>query len=159
MNRRGVYAAFAAKVAAPQFMSRLSGKRPQHFAVAAFLVSLATVFAAAPASAQLNPAQTVRIIVPFAPAGSSDVLARLLQQPLAEQLKQNVIVENRAGAGANIGTAEVARAAPKRLHAVAGFECAGGQSGAVQERALRSVQGLCADRGAAGSAECVRGEG
>jgi tripartite-type tricarboxylate transporter receptor subunit TctC len=112
MNRRGVYAAFAAKVAAPQFMSRLSGKRPQHFAVAAFLVSLATVFAAAPASAQLNPAQTVRIIVPFAPAGSSDVLARLLQQPLAEQLKQNVIVENRAGAGANIGTAEVARAAP-----------------------------------------------
>ena len=112
MKRRGVYAGFAAKVMAPLFMSRFGGKRPQHFAVAAFLASLATVFAITPASAQLNPAQTVRIIVPFAPAGSSDVLARLLQQPLAEQLKQNVIVENRAGAGANIGTAEVARAAP-----------------------------------------------
>jgi tripartite-type tricarboxylate transporter receptor subunit TctC len=98
-------------MAATLFTSHLP-RAPQHFAVAAFLVSLATVFAAAPACAQLNSAPTVRIIVPFAPAGSSDVLARLRQQPLAEQLKQNVIVENRAGAGANIGTAEVARAAP-----------------------------------------------
>ncbi|HUC51939.1 MAG TPA: tripartite tricarboxylate transporter substrate-binding protein [Xanthobacteraceae bacterium] len=40
------------------------------------------------------------------------MLARLLQQPLQQEIKQNVIVENRAGAGANIGTAEVARAAP-----------------------------------------------
>jgi tripartite-type tricarboxylate transporter receptor subunit TctC len=54
--------------------------------------------------------QTIRIIVPFAPAGSSDTLARLLQQPLQEELKQPIIVENRAGAGTNIGTAEVARA-------------------------------------------------
>jgi tripartite-type tricarboxylate transporter receptor subunit TctC len=54
--------------------------------------------------------KTIRIIVPFAPAGSSDVLARVLQAPLQAELGQTVIVENRAGAGTNIGTSEVARA-------------------------------------------------
>jgi tripartite-type tricarboxylate transporter receptor subunit TctC len=67
---------------------------------------------AAPAFAQLDASKTIRIIVPFAPAGSSDVLARLLQGPLQQELKENVIVENRAGAGTNIGTSEVARATP-----------------------------------------------
>lgn len=66
----------------------------------------------APAFAQLDTSKTIRIIVPFAPAGSSDVLARLLQGPLQQELKENVIVENRAGAGTNIGTSEVARANP-----------------------------------------------
>ena len=47
--------------------------------------------------------------MPFAPAGSSDVLARLLQSPLQQALGQTVIVENRAGAGANIGMVEAAR--------------------------------------------------
>lgn len=109
MNQYGINAARAVR---SLFTLALSRGRTRHFATAAFLVLIATFFAGQPASAQLNPAQTIRIIVPFAPAGSSDVLARLLQQPLQEQLKQNVIVENRAGAGANIGTAEVARAAP-----------------------------------------------
>jgi tripartite-type tricarboxylate transporter receptor subunit TctC len=65
-----------------------------------------------PASAQSAAGKTIRIIVPFAPAGSSDVLARVLQAPLQQELGQTVIVENRAGAGTNIGTAEVARADP-----------------------------------------------
>jgi tripartite-type tricarboxylate transporter receptor subunit TctC len=64
------------------------------------------------ASAQGGTGSTIRIIVPFAPAGSSDVLARLLQAPLQEELKQNVIIENHPGAGTNIGTREVARATP-----------------------------------------------
>src|SRR6201996_7128111 len=76
----------------------------------------AVIFASAgfvaPAFAQLDSSKTIRIIVPFAPAGSSDVLARLLQGPLQQELKENVIVENRAGAGTNIGTSEVARATP-----------------------------------------------
>jgi tripartite-type tricarboxylate transporter receptor subunit TctC len=76
------------------------------------ILAVLALLAPSPAAAQLNPSQTIRIIVPFAPAGSSDVLARLLQQPLQQELKQTVIVENRAGAGANIGTVEVARAAP-----------------------------------------------
>jgi tripartite-type tricarboxylate transporter receptor subunit TctC len=111
MSKRGVYAAFTTAAFRPRLSKALKA-RGKHFATAAILVSFATVFAGQPASAQLDPAQTIRIIVPFAPAGSSDVLARLLQQPLQQELKQNVIVENRAGAGANIGTAEVARATP-----------------------------------------------
>lgn len=55
---------------------------------------------------------TIRIIVPFAPAGSSDVLARVLQGPLQQELKQTVVVENHAGAGSNIGTVDAARAKP-----------------------------------------------
>ncbi|HYA05224.1 MAG TPA: tripartite tricarboxylate transporter substrate binding protein [Xanthobacteraceae bacterium] len=80
-------------------------------AVAAAVLAWAPV-AAAPALAQAGAGKTIRVIVPFAPAGSSDVLARVLQGPLQDELKQTVIVENRAGAGTNIGTAEVARAAP-----------------------------------------------
>jgi len=110
MNRGGVCAGLAAKVSISLFTQSCAGKR--HFATAAFLVSIATSFLASPASAQLAPSATIRIIVPFAPAGSSDTLARLLQQPLQEELKHTVIVENRAGAGTNIGTSEVARANP-----------------------------------------------
>jgi tripartite-type tricarboxylate transporter receptor subunit TctC len=80
----------------------------------------ASVFASAglaspPASAQSNTGTPIRIIVPFAPAGSSDTLARVLQGPFAQALDQTVIVENRPGAGTNIGTSEVARAAPDGL--------------------------------------------
>jgi tripartite-type tricarboxylate transporter receptor subunit TctC len=65
--------------------------------------------------AQGSSRDVIRIIIPFAPAGSADVLARLLQPPLQEALKQTVIVENRAGAASNIGTSEVARARPDGL--------------------------------------------
>jgi tripartite-type tricarboxylate transporter receptor subunit TctC len=78
-------------------------------AVAAFLLTAAGFVS--PAFAQLG-GKTIRIIVPFAPAGSSDVLARLLQAPLQQALNQTIIVENHPGAGTNIGTAEVARSAP-----------------------------------------------
>src|SRR5215469_7917379 len=107
MNRSGVYAAPTVAM----FISH-SFRVIFRFAPAAILVSLVTAFAGSPASAQINPSATIRIIVPFAPAGSSDTLARLLQQPLQEELKHTVIVENRAGAGTNIGTAEVERANP-----------------------------------------------
>jgi tripartite-type tricarboxylate transporter receptor subunit TctC len=79
-----------------------------------FIVVLGGAVLAGPraARAQLNATRPIRIIVPFAPAGSSDVLARLLQSPLQQALGQTVIVENRAGAGANIGMVEAARAEP-----------------------------------------------
>jgi tripartite-type tricarboxylate transporter receptor subunit TctC len=65
-----------------------------------------------PAFAQFSSGQPIRIIVPFAPAGSSDVLARALQSPLSQALEHNVIIENRAGAGSNLGTAVVAHSRP-----------------------------------------------
>ncbi|CAN5427895.1 tripartite tricarboxylate transporter substrate binding protein BugE [soil metagenome] len=56
------------------------------------------------------PNRTVRIIVPFAPGGSTDVVARAVAQKLTTELKQTFVIENKAGAGSAIGTAQVARA-------------------------------------------------
>lgn len=58
------------------------------------------------------PAKSVRIVVPFPPGGSTDVVARLLAQRLSEKFGQQFIVENRAGAAGNIGTNVVATSAP-----------------------------------------------
>jgi tripartite-type tricarboxylate transporter receptor subunit TctC len=65
-----------------------------------------------PALAQAYPSRPVRIVVGFAAATGADILARLMGQWLSERLAQNFIVENRPGAGAIIGTVEVAKAAP-----------------------------------------------
>lgn len=84
-------------------------------AAAAALATMVLAGASGAASAQTGSSGIIRIVVPFAPAGSSDVLARVLQQALQEELKQTIIIENRAGAGSNIGTSEVARARPDGL--------------------------------------------
>jgi tripartite-type tricarboxylate transporter receptor subunit TctC len=58
------------------------------------------------------PERPVTIVVPFAPGGANDVVVRIIQQPLSEALGQPIIVENRGGAGGNIGFGFVARARP-----------------------------------------------
>jgi tripartite-type tricarboxylate transporter receptor subunit TctC len=70
------------------------------------------VFTGARAQAQTYPAAKITLIVAFAPGGVADTLARLIAQGLGERLHQNVVVENRGGAGGNIAAADVARAAP-----------------------------------------------
>jgi tripartite-type tricarboxylate transporter receptor subunit TctC len=72
------------------------------------------LMAAAPASTAfaIYPERPVTIVVPFAPGGANDVVVRIIQQPLSETLGQPVIVENRGGAGGNIGFGAVARAQP-----------------------------------------------
>ena len=62
--------------------------------------------------AQQSPSKPVRIIVAFSPGGTNDILARLMGQKLTESLGQTMIVDNRAGAGGNIGTDMVAKSAP-----------------------------------------------
>jgi tripartite-type tricarboxylate transporter receptor subunit TctC len=58
------------------------------------------------------PTKPVTFIVPYPPGGGTDVIARILQEPLAHQLGQPVVIENRGGAGGSVGTAAAARAAP-----------------------------------------------
>ena len=69
-------------------------------------------FGAAHAQTAAWPTRTVRLIVPFTPAGTTDIAARILAQRLSERLGQTVIVENRPGAGGNIGSDYVVHVEP-----------------------------------------------
>ena len=73
---------------------------------------LAFMICAGFAAAQNYPTKLVRVIVPFAPGGSTDIVARLLAPRLSENLGQPVVVENRAGGGTTIGMEHVAKSAP-----------------------------------------------
>ena len=75
------------------------------------LVAGAAAAFSLPASAQAYPARPVRLIVPFAPGGPADVVARPIGQWLSDRLGRPFVVENRPGAGGNIGTEAVVRAA------------------------------------------------
>jgi len=76
------------------------------------LLVLPVLVAISAAAAQSFPSKPVRIIVPAAPGGGTDILSRLLSPRLTEILKQSIIVDNRAGASTNLGTELTARAAP-----------------------------------------------
>jgi tripartite-type tricarboxylate transporter receptor subunit TctC len=73
---------------------------------------LGAVAATAGAQAQKYPVRTVRVVIPFAAGGATDVPGRFLAQKLAEALGQQVIVDNRPGAGSTVGAEIVAKAAP-----------------------------------------------
>lgn len=79
-------------------------------AVTVALVTLALSPAQGQESAEQYPSRPISIIVPFSAGGTTDILARLIGQQLGKKYNQSVVIENRAGAGGNIGTAAVARA-------------------------------------------------
>ena len=76
------------------------------------ILALALVLFASTAWAQSWPQKPVRFIVPFPPGGATDISARLLGERLSQTWGQQVVIENRGGAGGGVGAAEAARAAP-----------------------------------------------
>ena len=75
-------------------------------------IALAAGLAALPAAAQSYPAKPIRMVVPYPPAGGTDVVARTLSEPLAAELGQPIVIENKGGAAGNLGTDIAAKAAP-----------------------------------------------
>jgi len=80
--------------------------------IRAFAAAMAFSLVPAIAGAQAWPSKPVKIIVPFAAGGATDVVARLLAQKLTDQWGQSIVVENKLGAGGNIGADAVAKSAP-----------------------------------------------
>jgi tripartite-type tricarboxylate transporter receptor subunit TctC len=76
------------------------------------LAVLSAMAVAGAASAQEYPVRPMRLVVPFTPGGSTDILARLIAQKLTEAWGQQMIIDNRPGAGGNVGVELVARSAP-----------------------------------------------
>lgn len=88
----------------------------------AMLGALALATACLSASAQDYPARAVRLIVPFPPGGGTDIIARPIAQKLAEKWGQPVVVDNRGGAGGNVGTKAAADAAPDGYTLILGVQ-------------------------------------
>jgi tripartite-type tricarboxylate transporter receptor subunit TctC len=86
--------------------------RPLEGLLMAACVGLLSLLGTQEIPAQAFPQRPIRMVVPFAPGGATDIIARVVSQKLSERLGQQVVVENKPGAGTTIGNAEVAKATP-----------------------------------------------
>jgi tripartite-type tricarboxylate transporter receptor subunit TctC len=82
------------------------------FLLSAVLFAASTAMAPVLAQTQAYPSRPVRMVIPFAPGGASDFIGRILQQKLAEELGQQVVIDNRPGASGGIGVETAATATP-----------------------------------------------
>ena len=87
-------------------------KNPRLYSAAGILFLAFACFGSAGVQAQQYPSKTIRLVLPFPPGGGTDVVGRLLAQKLGQALGQQVIVDNRPGAGGRIGTDLVAKSPP-----------------------------------------------
>ena len=121
---------------------------------------LGSLAAAAPLAARAQaawPTKPVRFIVPFAPGGGTDSVSRLICDQLGKTFGQSFVVDNKGGAGGNIGTVEIARARARRLHDrpdLGGEPHA--QPDALHQAALRSRQGHHRDLAAGAAGQPAR---
>lgn len=81
-------------------------------------VAVTLAVASAPAAAQTSgqaapwPSKPIKLVVPYAPGGTTDVVARMVAEYLGQKLGQNIVVDNKPGKGAMVGTAIVAKSPP-----------------------------------------------
>ena len=80
--------------------------------VTAALAATASLAGAGAAWAQAYPSKPVRLIVPFAPGGTTDIVARVISDKIGATLGQTMIVENKAGGGGSVGATEIVRSTP-----------------------------------------------
>ncbi|HWI80091.1 MAG TPA: tripartite tricarboxylate transporter substrate-binding protein, partial [Ramlibacter sp.] len=91
-------------------MNQLHSSR-RRFALGGLALAAAAAVAPLAAGADTYPSRPITIVVPFSAGGTTDILARVIGQALNKELGQSVVVDNRAGAGGNIGAAYAAKAA------------------------------------------------
>src|SRR5262245_1777771 len=85
------------------------------------LAAIAALALITPASAQTFPNRPVTLVVPFAPGGSTTIVARIVADKMAESLGQSIVVDNRAGGGGTIGTRAVAKSPPDGYTLLLGY--------------------------------------
>jgi tripartite-type tricarboxylate transporter receptor subunit TctC len=97
--------------AAPQSTRYIHRMIPRRTFIAAALAAALPAHSS-PTLAQAWPSKPIKLVVPYAPGGTTDVIARMVAEYLGQRLGQNIIVDNKPGKGAMVGTALVAKAPP-----------------------------------------------